>query len=53
LVYPVRGTLRVLLGAKRTGLVAAVAPLIEALRATGLFLSESLVRRALAAVDEA
>lgn len=48
----VRGTLGVLLGAKKAGLVPAVAPLIEALRATGLFLSGSLVRRVLAAADE-
>ena len=49
---PVRGTLGVVLDAKRAGLVPAVAPLIEALRGTGLFLSDSLVRRVLAAAAE-
>lgn len=49
---PVRGTLGVVLEAKRAGLVPAVAPLIEALRSTGLFLSDSLVQRALALAGE-
>jgi predicted nucleic acid-binding protein len=44
---PVRGTLGVVLEAKRAGLVAAVAPLVKALQDTGLFLSDSLIQRAL------
>jgi predicted nucleic acid-binding protein len=49
---PVRGTLGVVLEAKRAGAVQAVAPLIDGLRSAGLFLSESLVQRALASVGE-
>ncbi len=52
LSVPVRGTLGIILDAKRAGLVPAVAPLIEALRATGLFLSDSLVQRVLVAASE-
>jgi predicted nucleic acid-binding protein len=44
---PVRGTLGVMLEAKRAGLVPAVVPLVKALQDTGLFLSDSLIQRAL------
>lgn len=49
---PVRGTVGIVLAAKRAGIVQAVAPLIDRLRSAGLFLSETLVQRALASVGE-
>jgi predicted nucleic acid-binding protein len=47
------GTLHVLLEAKRAGLIPVVAPLIERLRTSGLFLSDSLVRAVLKSAGEA
>jgi uncharacterized protein len=41
------GTLFVLLEAKKAGIVPAVAPLIELIRAKGLFVSDSLVVKVL------
>jgi predicted nucleic acid-binding protein len=49
---PSRGTLHVVIAAKRSGVIPAVAPLIDRLRTAGLFLSESLVRSALEAAGE-
>lgn len=49
---PVRDTLRVLVDAKHAGLVPAVGPLIERLRAAGLFLSDRLVEHALKLAGE-
>ncbi|HEY8925914.1 MAG TPA: DUF3368 domain-containing protein [Polyangia bacterium] len=49
---PTRGTLHVVLEAKRAGLISAVAPLIEGLRVAGLFLSDAVVQSALAAANE-
>lgn len=46
------GTLGVLVRAKRTGLLPAVAPLIEQLRVSGHRLSESAVADALPAAGE-
>jgi predicted nucleic acid-binding protein len=48
-----RGTLRVLLDAKRAGLVSEVAPLMSALRGAGLYVSDSLVARVLQLAGEA
>ncbi len=47
-----RGTLGVVLDAKKAGFVDAAAPLIEKLRAAGLYLSEALVKDALKIVGE-
>lgn len=49
---PTRGTLHVLLEAKRAGLVPTVAPLIERLRVSGIFLSDAVVRDALRIAGE-
>jgi predicted nucleic acid-binding protein len=49
---PTRGTLGVILEAKRCGLVSAVAPLIEQLQKAGLFLSDEIVARALRSAGE-
>ncbi len=46
------GTLHILLQAKRAGLLPAVAPMIDRARAEGLFLSDSLVARALLLAGE-
>lgn len=47
-----RGTVGVLVRARLTGAVPAVAPLLAAVRAAGLYLDEALVARALALCDE-
>lgn len=47
------GTLRVLAEAKRLGLIPAVKPLVESLRATGYWLDEKLVSLFLQEVGEA
>jgi len=52
LSIPTRGTLHVVIEAKRSGVIPAVAPLIDRLRNGGLFLSDALVRSALAAAGE-
>jgi predicted nucleic acid-binding protein len=49
---PTRGTLHVVIEAKRSGVVPAVAPLIDRLRNAGLYLSDALVRSALEAAGE-
>jgi predicted nucleic acid-binding protein len=49
---PVLGTLGVILRAKRRGDIVAARPLVEELLRQGLYLSESLVRAALAEVEE-
>ena len=46
------GTLFVLLEAKKAGIVPAVAPLIELVRAKGLFVSDSLVAKILRCAGE-
>jgi predicted nucleic acid-binding protein len=46
------GTLFVLLEAKKAGIVPAVAPLIELVRAKGLFVSDSLVAKVLRRAGE-
>jgi predicted nucleic acid-binding protein len=48
----VKGTLGLALLAKRRGWVPAARPVIEELRRNGLYLSDDLVARALALVDE-
>lgn len=48
----VKGTLGVLVAAKRASLVPAVAPLLAALEAHGYWLSDALRERVLEAVDE-
>jgi hypothetical protein len=47
------GTLGVLIRGKRAGLVTAVAPLIERLRASGQRFGNTVVRQALSAAGEA
>lgn len=49
---PLSGTLGVLLKAKTQGYVPALAPLIEALRQSGIHLSQALVEEALRLADE-
>ena len=49
---PVVGSIGVLVAAKVRGDVAAVAPLLAALRASGLWLAEALVARVLESVGE-
>ncbi len=46
------GTLGVLVKAKQQGVIAAVAPLTQALRESGIYLSESVVAEALRLADE-
>lgn len=47
-----RGTLGLLLDARRQGLIEAVRPLIDALRATGFWLDDALARRVLELAGE-
>jgi predicted nucleic acid-binding protein len=49
---PVTGTLGVILRAKRSGLVPAARPLVEALLKKGLYLSRDLTEQALSEVGE-
>jgi predicted nucleic acid-binding protein len=49
---PTRGTLHVVIQAKHSGVIPAVAPLIDRLRHAGLFLSDALVLSALQAAGE-
>lgn len=49
---PIVGSLGILVAAKARGDIEKVAPLLRALRASGLWLSDALVARVLAAVDE-
>jgi predicted nucleic acid-binding protein len=50
---PSRGTLGVVLLAKERGLIPAAGPVVEELLSAGLYLSRTLVKAALALVDEA
>lgn len=52
LEIPVRGTLGLVLTAKRRGLIPAARPVLERLRAAGLFLSQGVANEALAGVGE-
>jgi predicted nucleic acid-binding protein len=49
---PVRGTLGLVLLAKRYGRIVAARPVLEALRAAGMYLSKHVMNRALKSVDE-
>ncbi len=49
---PVKGTLGLALLAKQRGEITTALPLVEALRAAGLYLSDSVIRNALALVGE-
>lgn len=49
---PVIGSIGILIAAKARGEVHAVAPLLEALRTSGLWLSDALVTRVLTAIGE-
>ena len=46
------GTLAVTIAAKKRGRIQAVAPLIEDLRAHGMYLSEAILREVLAVAGE-
>lgn len=48
-----RGTLGVLLDAKRAGLITTVGPLIDKLRGGGLYLSDTIIENALKIAGEA
>lgn len=52
LALPLTGTMGVLLLAKETGLVEAVAPLIEVLRQAGMYLGEDLTERVIQLAGE-
>ncbi len=52
LEVPVIGTLGVVLRAKRRGLITAARPVVTNLREAGLYLSDALVERALAHLEE-
>lgn len=49
---PVRGTLGLLLLAKRRGRIEAVRPVLEGMRGTGMYLSDRLLNEALVLVGE-
>lgn len=49
---PVRGTLGVVLVAEQRGLISAARPIIEELRAAGMYLSDAVIERALSMVGE-
>ncbi len=49
---PVRGTLALVLGAKRRGIVDRARPLFERLRRAGMYLSDEVIDRALKKVSE-
>jgi predicted nucleic acid-binding protein len=49
---PVRGTLGLVLLGKRRGRLAAARPVLESLRRAGMYLSDSVMNRALRAVGE-
>lgn len=49
---PVRGTLGLAIAAKQRGYVREARPLIEQLKEAGMYLSDSVINRALALVDE-
>ena len=49
---PVRGTLGLVLVAKREGLIPAARPVLDGLRQAGMYLSDALLNRALTLVGE-
>ena len=49
---PVRGTLGLILLAKERGRIDAARPVLEAMRATGMYLSDAVLERALSLVGE-
>ena len=49
---PVRGTLGLVLTAKRRGIIPAARPVLEKLRQSGMYLSEHILNQALALVGE-
>ncbi len=49
---PVRGTLGLVLAAKKTGRISKARPIIDRLRLSGMYLSDSVVERALAIIEE-
>ena len=49
---PVRGTLALVLGAKRRGIVDRARPLLERLRCAGMYLSDEVIERALKKIGE-
>jgi predicted nucleic acid-binding protein len=52
LAIPVRGTLGLILAAKQRRMIPQARPVLEQLRATGMYLSESVMNRALRSVGE-
>jgi predicted nucleic acid-binding protein len=49
---PVRGTLGIVLTAKKRGLIPSARPILEQLRLSGMYLSEKVINQALALVGE-
>lgn len=49
---PVRGTLGLVLAAKQRGRIPAARPILESLRASGMYLSDPVLNKALALVGE-
>lgn len=49
---PVRGTLGIVLAARRRGLIPAARPVVESMRQAGMYLSDAVLDRALALVGE-
>jgi predicted nucleic acid-binding protein len=49
---PVRGTLGLVLVAKRRGLIPSARSVVEELRSSGMYLSDDVINRAIALVDE-
>ncbi len=49
---PVRGTLGLVITAKQRGVIPAARPVIEQLREAGMYLSDSVVERALKSISE-
>ena len=52
LTIPVRGTLGLVLAAKQRGRIPAARPVLESLRASGMYLSDPVLNKALALVGE-
>jgi len=49
---PVRGTLGLVLAAKKRGIIPMARPVLESLRQSGMYLSQRVMDRALLLVDE-
>ncbi|MEX0711351.1 MAG: DUF3368 domain-containing protein, partial [Pirellulales bacterium] len=49
---PLRGTLGLLLTAKKRGLISAARPILERMRRAGMYLSDEVLNQALSLVDE-